>query len=72
MPEIKIVRVARVPSTMQNRLGKFERVVVYTVDGATVYTTMLPDEEATDQKIEETLRKEVTERQRLVGRTFKV
>ena len=62
----------RVPSIDPARPGKFDRVVLYTIDGGPAHLTRLPDETFTEDRLREHLKREVAERSALRGRSFTV
>lgn len=72
MAEAKILEMRTMPSPVEGRQGKQDRLVFYQVDGKTVFLTRLPEETYSEKAVEEQIRKEVKERGLLVGKTFTV
>ena len=72
MSEIKITEAVEIPSPDPARLGKKDTWVTYTVDGVRSYSIIIPYELATEERIEQEIRKAELERAKLIGKTFEV
>lgn len=76
--QVKIVRIARVPSLTKERAGQIDRLVVYqagqTVDGRFVPSrsgfVMVPDQGFTVALAEAAIKKDLEEQGKLEGHTF--
>lgn len=76
--EVKIIRVAKVPSLTPERRGKLDRLIVYqagqTVDGRFAPQrsgfVMLPDEGFTEAQVEPAIKKDLGDLSKLEGKTF--
>lgn len=70
--QIKIIEAVDLFSADPERLGKKDRMITYTVDGARRYMIVIPAEEATEERIMEEIRTAEESRARLIGKEFEV
>lgn len=71
-PTVKIVDVRDVPSPEPERVGKFDRVVTYSIDAFRMYVTRLPAEDFTEEKLKARIKTEIAERGTWIGREMKI
>lgn len=71
-PTVKIVDVRDVPSPEPERVGKFDRVVTYSVDAYRMYVTRLPAEDFSEEKLKARIKAEIAERGTWIGREMKI
>lgn len=70
--EIEIIEAVEMFSADPARMGKKDALVTYTVDKARTYMITLPAEEATEERIEQEIRKAEEARGRIIGKKFEV
>ena len=70
--EIKIIEAVEIFSAEPARVGKKDTLITYTVDKIRTYMIVIPSEEATEERIVETIRKAEESRGRIIGKTFEV
>jgi len=70
--EVEIIDKVEMPSVEPGRLGKIDVVVTYQIDPLHRYRVTIPAEKATDEAIEEAIRKDAQHRLKWIGRKVKV
>lgn len=69
--EVDIFDVRTIPSVMEGRMGKLDKLVFYRVEGRT-YTVRLPEEAYSVKAAEAAIRKDVDERTKTIAHKFTV
>ncbi len=72
MSTVKILNYQVIFSFAQERMGKKDVIVNYSVDGVRQYSTSMPAEDYTPEKAIEQITAEEKERLKLIGKTFEV
>jgi hypothetical protein len=66
--EIAIVDVRKLPSGLTTRIGKYDRAMIYKVDGGENQLVIMPDEDWTEDKFKTQVQADVKERAALIGK----
>jgi len=69
---VKILDTRRIPSGAPERVGQFDVIITYQIDPLRTYIITLPEEEATEEKIKEAIRKDIEERGKWIGRELEI
>jgi len=70
--KIKIIDVRDFPSTDPKRVGKLDRVVTYQIDPFHTYIITIPKEEFSEERLKAEIRKQIEEREKLVGKEIEI
>jgi len=57
-----------IPSAEPARVGKMDLIVTYQVDAFRTYITTIPKEEFTEERLRETIKREMAEREKWIGK----
>lgn len=70
---VKIIDKREVPSVDPGRIGKFTAIITYKIDEFRTYMAKMPDEDADDPaKVKKAIRKDMSERARIIGQEMEV
>ena len=72
MAKIKIGLAYREPSVTEERFGKYDMVIPYTIDGGTQFETRVPEEDFTPAKGEEAVRGAAKNQVALLGKELTI
>jgi len=70
--KIKILDVREIPSGEPGRIGKMDLIITYQVDALRTYITTMPKEEFTEERLKEKIKKELTEREKWLGKEIEI
>ena len=70
--QFKVLQIRDIPSLRRDRLGKWDKVVLYELPGGERYTVSVPAEDFTEQKLVEAVKADLKERARWQGKTFRL
>lgn len=70
MATVAIIHVSRLPSAEPTRQGKTDAVVIYSVDNGAPSSIIVPDEDATDDKLPGLIKAQLDKTARLIGKSF--
>jgi len=69
---VKIVDTREYPSIDPARMGKFDVIITYQTDAFHTYLVTLPKDGLSEEKIKEAIKKEMTEREKWIGKDIKI
>ena len=70
--EVKIIDIRKIPSIEPGRFGKFDVMVVYQTPDGNVYTIKIPEESFSEEELKLAIKKDLQERTKWVGKTFRL
>jgi len=70
--EITIVDIRKVPAREPERWGKFDYLVTYQTDPLHTYILRIPEEDFSEEKLKEYIRKELEEVRKWVGKKLTI
>jgi len=69
---VKIIDTRDLPATDPGRLGKMDVIVTYQLDAFRTYLVTLPKETFSEERLKEAIKKDMTEREKWVGKELKI
>jgi hypothetical protein len=66
--EITIIGMRKLPSSNPARLNKFDRVVTYQTETGNILLLTMPDEDFSDTKLKEAIKKDIEEQTAYTGK----
>jgi len=72
MATAKIIDIRDIPSADPGRVGKMDSMIVYQLDAFRTYTTIMPKEDLTEDRIRERIKAEEGERAEWKAKTFEI
>jgi len=69
---VKILDVRDFPSTDPTRIGKFDVIVTYQLDAFRTYLITIPKEQFNEESLKAAIRKELTEKEKWMGKEIKI
>mgnify|MGYP000409697056 CR=1 FL=1 len=70
--EFKVLQIRDIPSLRRDRLGRWDKVILYELPSGDRYTVSIPREEFNEQRLIEAVRADIEERARWQGKTFRL
>ena len=72
MAKAKIIDIRDIPSPDPGRVGKMDSMIVYQLDAFRTYTTIMPKEDMTDDRVLERIKAEEAERTAWKAKEFEI
>jgi len=70
--KFKIFDIRRVPSAEPDRIGKYDQLVMYELDAMRRYIVRIPEEDYTEEKMIEAVKKDMATRAAVVGKEYEI
>jgi len=70
--KVRIIDYVKIPSADPSRIGKFDVVIVYMTEEGRTYMVSVPEEEFSEDRIADIIRKDLEKRARLIGKEITV
>jgi hypothetical protein len=70
MATLNIIHVSHLPSAEANRQGKIDAIVIYSIDNGAPSSVIVPEEDATPERLTKIIGAQVAKTSELVGKTF--
>ena len=64
--------IRRVPSAEPERMGKWDSLVMYELDAMRRYIVRIPEEEFSDERMIQAVKKDIEERAKYAGREYEI
>ena len=72
MTKFMIFDVRRVPSAEPDRIGKYDQLVMYEIDPMRRYIVRIPEEEFTEERMKEEVKKDMAARAEFTGKEYEI
>ena len=70
--KFKVFDIRRVPSADPERIGKMDMLVMYELDPMRRYIVRIPEEEFTEERMKEEIKKDMAEREQFTGKEYEI
>ena len=70
--KFKVFDVRRVPSADPERIGKMDMLVMYELDAMRRYIVRIPEEEFSEDRMKEEIKKDMAEREKFTGKEYEI
>jgi len=70
--KFKVFDVRKVPSADPARIGKYDQLVMYELDPMRRYIVRMPEDEFTEDRMLQEIKKDIEERSKYTGREFEI
>ena len=70
--KFKVFDIRKVPSADPARIGKFDQLVMYELDPMRRYIIRIPEEEFTEERMKEEIKKDMAERDKFTGKEYEI
>ena len=70
--KFKVFDVRRVPSAEPTRIGKYDQLVMYELDPMRRYIVRIPEEEFTEDRMIQEIKKDMEERSKWTGKEYEL
>ena len=70
--KFKVFDIRRVPSADPERIGKWDQLVMYELDAMRRYILRIPEEEFSEDRMKEEIKKDMAEREQFTGKEYEI
>jgi len=70
--KVTVLDLLEIPSSVPERIGKFDVIIIYRTEDGKVYSFSVPKEEFSEEKLPELIREDLERRLKIIGKTYVV